>query len=51
MEARGVRVEEAHLTSGMPAKEIVVAAEELEADLVVLGSRGLGAVKIGRAHV
>ncbi|QIN80716.1 universal stress protein [Rubrobacter marinus] len=45
VEAKGIEVEEAHLTSGVPAKEIVGAAEELGADLVVLGSRGLGAVK------
>jgi nucleotide-binding universal stress UspA family protein len=45
VEAEGGKVEEAHLASGVPAKEIVEAAEELGADLIVLGSRGLGAVK------
>ena len=45
IEAKGVKVEEAHLASGVPAKEIVGAAEELGAGLIVLGSRGLGALK------
>jgi nucleotide-binding universal stress UspA family protein len=35
----------AHLRAGRPAEEIVALAEELDAGLVVLGSRGLGAVK------
>jgi len=35
----------AHLREGRPAEEIVALAEELNADLVVVGSRGLGTVK------
>lgn len=38
-------VADAHLRKGRPAEEIVVLAEELDAGLVVVGSRGLGAVK------
>lgn len=45
VETRGVKVEETHLASGAPAKEIVRAAEELGAGLVVLGSRGLDALR------
>jgi nucleotide-binding universal stress UspA family protein len=40
-----VPVAGAHLRKGRPAEEIVALAEELDAGLVVLGSRGLGAVK------
>lgn len=47
IEAGGGAVEEAHLAVGVPAKEIVRAGEELGAGLIVVGSRGLGAV--GRA--
>ncbi|MDQ3430403.1 MAG: universal stress protein [Actinomycetota bacterium] len=35
----------AHLRKGRPAEEVVSLAEELEADLVVVGSRGLGRAK------
>jgi nucleotide-binding universal stress UspA family protein len=35
----------AHLRKGRPAEEIAALAEELDAGLVVLGSRGLGLVK------
>jgi nucleotide-binding universal stress UspA family protein len=34
----------AHIIHGDPADEICAAAERLEADLVVIGSRGLGSV-------
>ena len=34
-----------HLREGRPADEIATLAEELEADLVVVGSRGVGTVK------
>jgi nucleotide-binding universal stress UspA family protein len=44
VEAGGSTVEESHLTFGKPDKEIVRLAGELDADIVVLGSRGLGAV-------
>jgi nucleotide-binding universal stress UspA family protein len=40
-----VPVAGAHLRKGRPAEEIVALAEELDAGLVVLGSRGLGIVK------
>jgi nucleotide-binding universal stress UspA family protein len=38
----GARVDGVHVASGAPAKEIVEAAEDMDADLIVLGSRGLG---------
>jgi nucleotide-binding universal stress UspA family protein len=45
LRSAGGTVAGAHLRKGRPAEEIVALAEELEAGLVVLGSRGLGAVK------
>ena len=47
IEGEGGRVKDAHLRFGEPDAEIVRLGEELEAALVVVGSRGLGAV--GRA--
>jgi nucleotide-binding universal stress UspA family protein len=44
IEAEGGTVKESHLVVGKPDKEIVGLAREMEAGLVVLGSRGLGAV-------
>ncbi len=44
IEAEGGTVKESHLAVGKPDKEIVGLAGELGAELVVLGSRGLGAV-------
>jgi nucleotide-binding universal stress UspA family protein len=44
IEAEGGTVKESHLAVGKPDKEIVRLAGELGADLVVLGSRGFGAV-------
>lgn len=44
VEAGGGTVKESHLAVGKPDKEIVGLAGELDADLVILGSRGLGAV-------
>jgi nucleotide-binding universal stress UspA family protein len=41
----GGRVAEAHLRVGTAAREIVALAEEIEAGLIVLGSRGLGGVR------
>jgi nucleotide-binding universal stress UspA family protein len=41
----GGNVAEAHLRDGRPADEIATLAQELDADLVVLGSRGAGPVK------
>jgi nucleotide-binding universal stress UspA family protein len=45
LRSAGSTVAGAHLRKGRPAEEIVVLAEELGAGLVVVGSRGLGAVK------
>lgn len=45
IEAKGVRVKDAHLAFGKPDEEIVRFSEELEAGLVVTGSRGLGGVR------
>ena len=42
--ADGGKVAETHLRSGDPDKEILRLAEELGAGLIVIGSRGLGAV-------
>ncbi len=41
----GGSVVEAYLREGRPANEIAALADELEADLVVVGSRGVGTVK------
>ena len=41
----GAKVTQAHLREGRSADEIVALADELGADLVILGSRGLGTVK------
>jgi nucleotide-binding universal stress UspA family protein len=41
----GGSVAKAHLRMGVPEEEIVVLAEELGADLVVLGSKGLGGMR------
>jgi nucleotide-binding universal stress UspA family protein len=45
VEAAGGTVAQAHLRVGRADAEIVGLAEEIEAGLVVLGSRGLGGVK------
>lgn len=44
IEADGGKVAETHLRSGEPDKEILRLAEEIGAGLIVIGSRGLGAV-------
>ena len=41
----GAEVAGEHLRAGKPAEEIIALAEELDADLVVLGSRGAGWLK------
>ena len=41
----GGKVAETHLRAGEPEKEIVKLSEELGAGAIVIGSRGLGAVK------
>ena len=43
-EAAGGKVKDAHLVFGKPEAEIVKLGEELEAGLIVMGSRGLGGV-------
>ena len=45
MGAEVARVAEAHLAFGEPDEEIVKLSEELDAGLVVIGSRGLGGVR------
>ena len=45
LEASGGAVEGAHFRVGSPDAEIVAQAEEVGADMVVLGSRGLGAMR------
>ena len=45
IEDEGGSVAEVHVRSGRPDEEIVRLSEELDAALVVLGSRGLGGVK------
>ena len=40
----GAKVAETHLRSGDPDKEILRLAEALEVGLIVIGSRGLGAI-------
>lgn len=41
-EAAGITLKDAHLVLGEPQKEVVRLGEELEASLIVVGSRGLG---------
>jgi nucleotide-binding universal stress UspA family protein len=41
----GVDVVEAHLRVGLPAAVIVALAEDMAAGLIVVGSRGLGAIR------
>ena len=45
LRAEGAKVAEAHLRTGEPDKEIVRLSEEIGATLIVMGSRGLGAVR------
>src|SRR5215212_1997261 len=45
MREAGASVTEAHLMSGRADEEIIVRAEQVGADLVVVGSRGLGGVR------
>jgi nucleotide-binding universal stress UspA family protein len=45
IEDEGVTVKDAHLVFGAPDEEIVKLGEELEAGLIIVGSRGLGGVK------
>lgn len=45
IEAWGAGVEKAHQRSGRPDREILALADELGADMVVVGSRGLGGLR------
>jgi nucleotide-binding universal stress UspA family protein len=45
VKAAGAAVAGTHLRMGQVALEIVALAEELQADLIVMGSRGLGGVR------
>jgi len=45
IEAAGSSVEQTHLGIGKPDEEIVALAEELEAGLIVIGSRGRGGIR------
>jgi nucleotide-binding universal stress UspA family protein len=45
LRAEGIEVGDAHLALGDPDKEIVRFAEDEHADLIILGSRGLGRLK------
>lgn len=45
MKALGARITETHRRTGRPDREIVALAEELGADLIVVGSRGLGGIR------
>jgi nucleotide-binding universal stress UspA family protein len=45
IEAAGGAVTRAHLRTGRPDEEIVALAEEISAGLIVVGSRGLGAIR------
>lgn len=45
IEAEGGKVKDAHLAFGTPEHEIVKLGEELEAGLIVVGSRGLGGIR------
>jgi nucleotide-binding universal stress UspA family protein len=45
MEAQGAKVDESHLAFGRPEEEIVRLAEDLNAGLVVVGSRGRGGIR------
>jgi nucleotide-binding universal stress UspA family protein len=44
LESLGAPVAEAHLRRGSPAEEITDLGEELEVDLLIVGSRGLGTI-------
>ncbi len=45
LRSTGGTVADVYLRNGQPAEEIAALAEELDAELVVVGSRGLGTVK------
>ena len=45
VESRGGTVEEAHRRIGRPDEEIIRVAEQIGADTIVVGSRGLGGIR------
>ena len=45
LEAHGGKVQDTHMAVGRPDAEIVKLAEEIQAGLAVVGSRGLGGVR------
>ncbi|MDQ3924791.1 MAG: universal stress protein [Actinomycetota bacterium] len=45
LEAANGKVTQTHLRLGRPVEEIIVLADEIDAELVVMGSRGLGRVR------
>jgi nucleotide-binding universal stress UspA family protein len=45
LRAEGGRIAEAHLRLGRPAEQIVTLSEELGVGIIVVGSRGLGALR------
>ena len=45
LRSKGAKVTESHLRTGEPDKEIIRLSEEIGATLIVMGSRGLGAVR------
>jgi nucleotide-binding universal stress UspA family protein len=45
VKGEGVEVADTHLTRGRPDTELVHLSEEIEAGLIVMGSRGLGGVR------
>lgn len=45
LEAAGISVTQAHLRSGRADEQTIVMAEELGADLIVVGSRGMGGLR------
>ena len=45
LRAEGAKIVDTHLSTGEPDKEIIRLSEEIGATMIVMGSRGLGAVR------
>jgi nucleotide-binding universal stress UspA family protein len=45
LRSEGAKVVDTHLRTGEPDKEIIRLSEEIDANMIVMGSRGLGAVR------
>ena len=45
LEAASGKVTQTHIRLGRPVEEIIILADEIDAELVVMGSRGLGRVR------